>query len=152
MTQQPDPAEVFLELLNGVAAGKGEELALLYAEDTRVIHPLDPMRSPALRTRDELAKHFKEPLDGSGPQIRLQPTNVVIHQTLDPEVIITEFEYIATIAKTNATVALPCIFVMRVRDGKIVSSRDYTDHLGLAIALGDVDWLNRAAKSAAYQA
>jgi ketosteroid isomerase-like protein len=58
--------------------------------------------------------------------------DLVIHETTDPEVIVAEFEYQGTVAETGEEFALPGIFVMRVRDGEIVSSRDYFDHLTAA--------------------
>ena len=61
--------------------------------------------------------------------------NVTIHETTDPEVIVAEFEYQGTTGAGEAY-ALPAIFVMRVRDGEIVSSRDYHDHLASARAGG----------------
>ncbi len=55
-----------------------------------------------------------------------------LHETTDPEVIVAEFEYQGTSPDTGAPYALPAIFVMRVRNGEIVSSRDYHDHLASA--------------------
>jgi uncharacterized protein len=54
----------------------------------------------------------------------------------DPEVIVAEFEYQGTDPGTGEPYALPGIFVLRVRDGQIVSSRDYFDHLAAARARG----------------
>jgi ketosteroid isomerase-like protein len=34
---------------------------------------------------------------------------------------------------------VPCVFVLRVRDGLIVESRDYIDHVGMARARGLLD-------------
>jgi uncharacterized protein len=62
--------------------------------------------------------------------------NVTIHETTDPEVIVAEFEYQGTSPDTGEPYALPAIFVLRVRNGEIVSSRDYHDHLASARAAG----------------
>lgn len=59
MTQVLSPREVFLALVNGVAEGRWSELPDLYAEQTHVVHPFDPLRAAALRTRDELREHFR---------------------------------------------------------------------------------------------
>jgi hypothetical protein len=53
------PRDVFLALVHGVADGRWEELPGLYAEQTDVVHPFDPLRGPALRSRDELRAHFR---------------------------------------------------------------------------------------------
>jgi uncharacterized protein len=39
---------------------------------------------------------------------------------------------------------MPCIFVVRLRDGRIVESRDYSDHVALARAFGRLDALAAA--------
>lgn len=130
--------------MNGVAEGRWEELPGLYAEQTNVVHPFDPLRSPALRSRDELREHFTP--TGSGPMPPRRVANITIHQTTDPEVIVAEFEYQGTAAGTGEPYTLPGIFVLRVRDGEIVSSRDYFDHLTAAQARGQLDELVAAVR------
>jgi hypothetical protein len=53
MTQARSPQQVFLALANAVADGRFDELPSRYAEQADVIHPSDPVRAPALRSRDE---------------------------------------------------------------------------------------------------
>lgn len=137
MARPMSPSEVFLELVNGVAEGRYEELPELYAEQTDVVHPFDPLRAPALRSREELREHFGAAPPGARPRRRV--ANVTIHQTTDPEVIVAEFEYQGTGDAEGE--AVPGIFVLRVRDGQIVSSRDYFDHLSAARAQGRLDQL-----------
>jgi uncharacterized protein len=144
MAQPRSPEEVFLALVNGVAEGRWEELPGLYAEQTDVVHPFDPLRQPALRTRDELREHFGPA--GAGPRLAHRVANVTIHQTADPEVIVAEFEYQGTDADTGEPYALPGIFVLRVRGGEIVSSRDYFDHLTSARVRGQLDALVEAVR------
>jgi len=139
MTQTRSPQEVFLALVDGVAAGRWAELPDLYAEQTDVVHPFDPLRAAALRTRDELREHFR-PTD-TGPRLRRRAANITIHETTDPEVIVAEFEYQGTVVEIGEPFALPGIFVLRVRDGEIVSSRDYFDHLTAARVRGQLDAL-----------
>jgi len=67
--------------------------------------------------------------------------DVLVHQTADPEVVIAEFAYHGRALETGRSFVLPCVFIMRVRDGLIVESRDYGDHLGLAYALDRVEEL-----------
>jgi ketosteroid isomerase-like protein len=154
LAQPRSPREVFLALVNGVAARRWDELPSLYAEQTDVVHPFDPLRAPALRTRDELREHFgggegSRPADADPPQLR-RVANITIHETTDPEVIVAEFEYHGTAVGTGEPFALPGIFVLRVRNGEIVSSRDYFDHVTAARAQG---WLGElvAAVSARHR-
>ena len=153
MAEPASPREVFLALVNGVAAGRWAELPDLYAEQTDVVHPFDPLRAPALRTREELRKHFTAPTDATDRPSR-RAANITVHETTDPEVIVAEFEYQGTDADTGKPYALPGIFVMRVRDGEIVESRDYFDHLANARARGGLAALVAAveAKDAAASA
>ncbi|MGF7234371.1 MAG: nuclear transport factor 2 family protein [Frankia sp.] len=119
-----------------------DALAGLYAERTDVRHPLAPLGDHPMRTRAELREHFA---GASGQMAGVQwfePTNVVVHRTADPELIIFEFAYAGTVDGTRFSV--PCIFVVRVRDGLIVESRDYADHIGTARALGQLGSLARA--------
>ena len=140
MSQPLSPSEVFYALVRGVCDQKWADLPGLYAEQTNVVHPLDPFRAPPLLTREQLHEHFAGGDEILG-DVRFQPANITIHETADPEVIVGEFEYRGTVPATGEPFALPGIFVMRVRDGQIVSSRDYVDHLGLARALGRTDGL-----------
>ncbi|MPZ83907.1 MAG: ketosteroid isomerase [Actinophytocola sp.] len=139
MAQPRSPQEVFLALVDGVAEGHWDELPGLYAEQTHVVHPFDPLRAAALRTRDELREHFR-PTD-AGPRLHRRAANITIHETTDPEVIVAEFEYQGTVAETGERFALPGIFVLRVRNGEIVSSRDYFDHVTAARIRGQLDAL-----------
>jgi ketosteroid isomerase-like protein len=141
------PREVFLALVNGVADGRWDELPGLYAEQTHVVHPFDPLRAPALRTRDELREHFRPA--GDAPRLLRKAAGITIHETTDPEVIIAEFEYRGTVADTAEPFVLPGIFVLRVRNGEIVSSRDYFDHLTAASVRGHLDTLVAAVKASA---
>jgi uncharacterized protein len=148
LDQPRSPREVFLALVHGVAERRYDELPDLYAEQTDVVHPFDPLRAPALRSRDEIRQHFGGRAadagpDQEGPAPVSPPTlrgvaNVRIHETTDPEVIVAEFEYQGTAAGTGEPFALPGIFVLRVRDGEIVSSRDYFDHVTSARVRGQL--------------
>jgi ketosteroid isomerase-like protein len=146
MPQPPTPREVFHRLVDGVAklvAGdldQVDQLAALYAEQTDVTHPMAPLPQPPLRTREDLRRHFADGpgrVGGALPDYRAD--NVVIHETTDPEVIVAEFEYRGT--GPNGPFALPCVFIMRVRDGHIVWSRDYSSRLASAQAFGQLNRL-----------
>jgi uncharacterized protein len=136
MDQSRTPRQVFFALVHGVADGRFDELPDLYAEQTDVVHPFDPLRAPALRSREEIREHFglrdrSRPAD-AGQRPRRRVGHVTVHETTDPEVIVAEFEYQGTDPGTGEAYALPAIFVMRVRDGEIVSSRDYFDPIASA--------------------
>jgi len=139
VAQPLSPREVFLALVNGVAEQRWTDLPNLYAERTHVVHPFDPLRAGALQSRDEVREHFRP--TGAAPRLDRRPANITIHETTDPEVIVAEFEYQGTVVNTGEPFALPGIFVLRVRDGQIVSSRDYFDHIAAARVRGQLDEL-----------
>jgi uncharacterized protein len=133
VAQPRTPREVFLALVNGIADGNPDGLPELYAEQIDVVHPFDPLHGAPLRSREELRARMARL--GAGPRPRRRVGNVTIHETTDPEVIVAEFEYQGT-TDTGQPYALPAIFVLRVRNGEIVSSRDYHDHLASARVAG----------------
>jgi uncharacterized protein len=135
----PTPREVFLRLVHGVANGEFDTLPELYAEETDVRHPMWPGGTPALTSRDDLRRHFGAGAATVDGVVRFQPDNVVVHETQDSEVVVAEFEYRGTVLATGEPYTVPCVFVMRVRDGQIVESRDYIDHLSSARARGQLD-------------
>src|SRR6266540_2566850 len=69
MTQPRSPREVFHALVHGVADRRYEDAIRLYAEQTHVEHPFDPLRAPALRTHDDLRAHFRPAATGE-PKVR----------------------------------------------------------------------------------
>jgi ketosteroid isomerase-like protein len=133
------PEEVFLKLVHGVGDRDFEALPALYAEHTDVRHPMNPYGDHPLLSRDALREHFGL----NGPQVaelvRFQPENIRIHQTADPEVVVGEFDYAGTVVATGEPFRTSNVIVLRVRDGLIVESRDYIDHLGMARARGLVE-------------
>lgn len=122
-------------------AAQIDELAACYAETTDVRHPLNPYGDTPLRTRDEVREHFA----GGGPAVGVERYDVIddhVYATPDPEVVVFEFRYAGVVNGRDFTV--PCIFVVRVRDGEIVESRDYVDHVAGARAFGRLPALTAA--------
>ncbi|WP_007513108.1 nuclear transport factor 2 family protein [Pseudofrankia saprophytica] len=119
-----------------------DALAGLYGERTDVRHPFAPLGDQPLRTRAELRQHFAGSAGRVAGVRSFAPTEMAVHRTADPEVVVVEFTY--TGMADRGEFALPCVFVVRVRDGQIVESRDYADHIGLARAFGRLEPLARA--------
>ena len=119
------PAAVFEALVRGVEEQRWDDLADLYAEDAIVEHPLAAPGSAVprlLRGRGQLREHFRA-AGSSG--LRMRAERIAIHRSTDPEVLIAEFEYVGLGASDAERFVVPCVFVLRVRDGQIVESRDY---------------------------
>lgn len=113
------PADVLGHLVTGVCARR-PDLDRLYSEPTRVTHPL--AGDDVLETRQQLRDHFTRAHTALG-DVEMSVSKLVVHETVDPEWIVGEFSYMIG----QAAIAVPCVFVMRVRDGLIVESRDYMD-------------------------
>jgi ketosteroid isomerase-like protein len=132
------PQEVFHSLVDGVSrviAGDPtplDTLPDLYAERTRVEHPMALPAVEPLLSRDDLRRHFAGGPGTAPPITDYRPADIVVHQTTDPEVIVAEFTFRGSVE--GREFAVPCVFVMRVRDGQIVESRDYVSGLHRAQA------------------
>lgn len=122
MAEQADtPHQVFERYLDAITTQRWDELPALYAHDAVVEHPFGPPDHRFLHGRDELRAHFTALHDMS---LKMQASDVLVHDTRDPEVVIAEFTYHGT-TSTGQPVRRRNIFVITVRDGRILNSRDY---------------------------
>jgi ketosteroid isomerase-like protein len=134
------PRDVFLRLVHGVAEGRFNELPDLYAEVTDVRHPMATPEPEPLTNRRALREHFAVPPEARASIPKRRVVDVVVHETADPEVIVAEFAYEFAMPSGSVT-KVPCVFVMRVRNGEIIESRDYIDPIRSYQARDDIDAL-----------
>lgn len=127
------PREVVLKLLSFVCEGKWDEIATLYSEDAVVTNAHDVPLPTRHEGRAELAAHFAR---GKAMPLAFQTRNIVVHETSDPEVVVAEFDYLGRVTTTNRTFQVSNAYVLRIRDGLIVQSRDYGNRFAIAHALG----------------
>lgn len=120
------PREVAQHLVRGISEQRWTELPDLYAEDTVVEQPFSP-QPMTLRGRAALAAHFAS---AANRPLRVTAKNVVVHETTDPEVVVVEYDYDVDASGRTGTVGN--VLILRVRDGHIVTSRDYHDHAAIA--------------------
>jgi ketosteroid isomerase-like protein len=126
------PGEVLEALIDGVTNARWDDLPGLYAEDTLVTHPFAHGDAP-LRGREALRRHFAR---AATMALEMEARDLVVYETTDPEVVIGEFAYAGRVVSTGRTFVIANLFVLRVRDGLIVESRDHADHLAFAAATG----------------
>jgi ketosteroid isomerase-like protein len=88
-------------------------------------------------TREELRARFRA---GAAAR-RYRDRDVVIHETADPGVVIAEYRLDGELAESAEPISLRFVMVMTIRDGQIVHTRDYTDPVAGARALGRVPQL-----------
>ncbi|WP_433709431.1 nuclear transport factor 2 family protein [Nocardia sp. CA-084685] len=164
----PDPHASPADLIRAVTLGVGrlvtggmnepqqaallDELAGYYAEYTDVRHPFAPLGDTPLRTRQELRNHFADAViqSRSAGEIEFAPSDMTVHQTADPEVVIVEFSYRGS--ASGQRFELPCIYVVRARGGEIIESRDYGHHVESTRVFGGLGNLAAALANRATRA
>ncbi|GAA2747056.1 nuclear transport factor 2 family protein [Kitasatospora cinereorecta] len=134
MSGTPTPREVFHRLLDGITAGRFSDLGALYAEDAVVETVFEPVGPRRFEGRAVLEERFAAVAEHS--PLALTAANVVVRETDDPEVVVAEWDYRVHHRTTGRSFDCANIQVLRVRDGLIVSSRDFHDHLALAVGGG----------------
>ncbi|WP_432027983.1 nuclear transport factor 2 family protein [Streptomyces sp. 1222.5] len=131
MSETRSPREVFHKLLEGITDGRFSELAELYAENVVVETVFEPVGPRRFEGRAVLMERFA--MVAAHSPLELSATNVVVRETDDPEVVVAEWDYRVHHRVTGRTFEAANIQVLRVRDGLIVESRDYHDHLALIV-------------------
>lgn len=132
MAESSSPTEVFHRLIDGVVGGRWDELPELYAQDTTVTHPFAMPEPTRLDGRERIRQHFAQ---AANLPFTIVAENVVVHETKDPELIVGEFDYRCTMNNSGRRFTISNIFVLRVRDGLIVESRDCHNHAEIAAQL-----------------
>jgi ketosteroid isomerase-like protein len=127
-------SEVFDRLIAGVNEGRWSELADLYDRDAIVDLPMMVPQRARIQGREEVRAHFTA---AAGGPLRLRARNVIVHRTGDPEVVIAEYDYDVLNTATGREGTAANVQVVRVRDGLIVETRDYHDHLRIAATSGN---------------
>ncbi|GAA1750448.1 nuclear transport factor 2 family protein [Nonomuraea bangladeshensis] len=67
---------------------------------------------------------------------RLEMSEVTVHETADPDIVIVEYELGAALPGTGERHSAPFIGVLRARDGQVAHWREYQDTLRVAAATG----------------
>jgi uncharacterized protein len=130
------PRQVVDRFLQAAASGHPEDMADRYAADVVIEMPFSSAALYPARietTREELRARFKA---GTAVRTYERLDNVVIHETADPEVIITEYDLHGRLVEAGEPFVLSFLMVITVRDGQIVHTRDYTDPIQGAKVLG----------------
>jgi ketosteroid isomerase-like protein len=126
--------EVVEQVLRAGREMDTETFVGLFAEDGYVEWPYRPAGVPGrVEGREQLREFLTAQAKGL---VRFDEyLNTVIHETTDPEVVIVEYDVHGTVIPTGAPLRQTIIAVIRIRDGLIVSYRDYPNPLVLAETL-----------------
>jgi ketosteroid isomerase-like protein len=124
------PREVAEKLVTGISAGHFDEVSKLYAEDCVIEVPYAFGAAPGrIEGGNSVREHFGRA--GQVPFV-LRARDLVVHETTDPELVVSEWDYEVTAKATGRTATVANVQLLRVRDGLIVHSKDFHDHRALA--------------------
>ena len=129
--------EVVEQVMRASREQDTERFVSLFAPDGYVEWPYRPAGLPG---RVQGRRQLREFLTGqANGLVRFDEyRNRVIHESTDPEVVIVEYEAHGTVIPTGAPLHQTIIAVLRIRDGLVVSYRDYLNPLVLAETLAAV--------------
>ena len=135
-------------LLQAAISSEPGDMADCYAPSVVIempfaVAPLYPERIET--TREELRVRFSA---GAAVRRYERLSDVVIHETADPEVVIAEYELHGVLLATTEPFSQRFVMVLTIRDGVIVHSRDYANPVTGARLLGRVPELMDALRAA----
>ena len=126
------PRDIALKLLEGLSNQDWNALAILYAEDVVIQWPLAIPAPVTIRGRQALQKTLQD----GWKLLELRASNIRVHETLDPEIVIAEYDYNGKARATEKAFRSANILVLTIRNSRIISARGYHNHLVAAAALG----------------
>ncbi|WP_052425345.1 nuclear transport factor 2 family protein [Streptomyces fulvoviolaceus] len=117
-------------LIERYAAGDTEAAYALYADDAEVSMEFAVPERIVTRGTEQWGTQLSRMYSD------IKVRDLTLYDTTDPNVVIAEWTYVSRIGES--TVSNGNIIVVECRNGKIVRSRDYHDHVARAVADGDV--------------
>lgn len=129
-TEPLSPRQVF-ERIQHISLHRDAPVADLYAPDGVHEWPFALPGVPRRLTGQEEIRAFFSRAAGASRFEFHEFRNVVVHETADPEVIIAEYDIHGQVTTTGRSFVFSYILVLRVRDGRIVSLRDYLNPLAM---------------------
>lgn len=131
----PSPREVVERLIRSSADNAWHDLADLYAMRVDMAMPFAPAGIPRRATEER--ENLRARFEAAGRIRRFhRADSVVIHETHDPEVVIAEFTLHGSTTADPRSFEHSYIMVVTVRNGQIISSRDYSNPLASSEVYG----------------
>jgi uncharacterized protein (TIGR02246 family) len=121
--------------LGAIRVRSADALADLYAPDAVHVFPFNHGEGAVLEGREAVRARYTAGWEQLPVAVR-RVGKLVTHRCDDGETIVAEFDIDLTHTATGTDFTLATILVARIRDGAIVSLRDYTDDLTIARAFG----------------
>jgi uncharacterized protein len=133
VSEPASPREVVEALMRGISDQRWDELDALYADDAVVEYPFALPAPRTLHGRVAIRTYFAA---AAALPLRLRTRNMAVHETVDPEVVVAEWDYEGLVTTTGRSFLVSNVQVSTIRGGKIVASRDYHNHVVLAEVTG----------------
>ncbi|TDD51576.1 nuclear transport factor 2 family protein [Nonomuraea terrae] len=142
-------AELVRHALKLLVAKDMAAFAGLWAEDGVIEFPFAapgyPSRVEGRAAIQEYMRDYPDILD-----VR-QIVQETVHQSVDPEVAIVEFEVAGVVPRTGKPYRMRYVAVVTVRGGEIQLYRDYWSPLAAADVLGGLETVNQAFAGGAHE-
>ncbi|MFE4667015.1 nuclear transport factor 2 family protein [Streptomyces sp. NPDC056716] len=132
------PRHVVLELIKAASEGDFVKCLDLHSEDVVVTLPFMLPEPVVYEGKAAQRTQLDDPQWRAGiPRMYhdMEYRDVVVHETTDPHVVVVQWNFVSRIG--GQTVVHPNIQVSEVRDGKIVRTTDYHNHVVRAVANGN---------------
>ncbi|MEU8802663.1 nuclear transport factor 2 family protein [Spirillospora sp. NPDC048819] len=128
------PRDLFARFQDNVLAGQAGLDEEMLAADVVVEMPFAPAGSRRVAGREEVVAMTRAGREAL-PIVFEEFQEVVIHESADPEVIIAEYQIVATMPGNSTQAHAAFVVVLRARDGRIAHWREYQDRTAIAEAL-----------------
>ncbi|WP_018897942.1 nuclear transport factor 2 family protein [Rhizobium sp. 2MFCol3.1] len=137
------PSEIVKDLVDHFSKSNFEAALALYADDATISIEFG-VPAPFQISKVEMEKLIRSAVEARGgkpsPMYRdLSVQDLAVLETKDPAIVVGQWTYLSKVE--GVTYENRNIIVVEVRDGKIVHSRDYHNHIARAFADGTVDHL-----------
>ena len=132
MSTAESPRDLVERFLDHVDRGEWMALPDLYADLAVVDQPFAKPTPLHLEGRDTIRQHFAA---AARAPVRLRVIARRVLETADPEVVVAEYDYDGHASTTGRDFVVANVQIFRIRDGKILATRDYHDHSAFAAAL-----------------
>jgi ketosteroid isomerase-like protein len=136
MSSSVTPAEVLARRSRLTLTGDADGLADLYAPDAVIEWPFraSPGVPARLEGREAIREYSRQLM--SSP-LRIDEYEVAeLYQTQDPEVVIAEVHGKGTMTTTGQSLTATALQILRIRDGRIMLTRDFADPGALEAVTG----------------
>ena len=132
------PADVLARRRQLILNGDADGFAALFAPDAVIESSFaGPPGTPVRLEGQEAIREYSRRVMAS--PLRLEDFEVAeLYQTQDPEVVITEMRTKGTVTTTGRPFTTTSVQILRIREGRIVHSRDFADPRILEEAIGDL--------------